>query len=76
MPPNLKATIPALLAVALIVIGSSPKTPLPPVKIKVEAAGAATAAPAPKAPPARAMAPIASPAITFFIIELLLVVRR
>jgi hypothetical protein len=34
-------TVPALFAVAVTVIGASPKTPFPPVTINVEAAGAA-----------------------------------
>ena len=39
--PSKNFTAPALLAVAVIVIGASPKTPLPPVIIRVDAAGAA-----------------------------------
>jgi hypothetical protein len=68
LPPNLKATTPALLAVALMVMGSSWKTPLPPDKINVDAAGAATAEPDVTTAPTSAKAAIAILEINFFII--------
>jgi hypothetical protein len=67
LPFTENATEPVALAVPLITIGPRLKTPLPPEMIKVDAAGAAYAAPLVAAPPTIASAVIAIPEINFFI---------
>jgi hypothetical protein len=68
IPVAKNLTLPALFAVAVIVIGPNSKTPLPPVIINVEATGAAYAgAPPTIAPPKSATALMTATPIFLFI---------
>jgi hypothetical protein len=66
-------TLPAALAVAVMMAGSSPKVPFPPVTTKVGVAGAAFAEVPVTAPPTIANELITKPEMIFLIYLLLLV---
>ena len=65
-PAALNATDPALLAVATMIAGSSPKTPLPPVRTTVEVVAAYAGVPPTTAPPTTAKALMTTPEMNLF----------
>jgi hypothetical protein len=71
-PTALNLTAPAVLAVATIIAGLSPKTVLPPESTSVGVVAADAGVPPTTAPPTSAMAPIATLEMNLFIYLLLL----